>query len=118
MTPDLFDWTPPPGYPDAPGFKEATTSRDAAEKIAPIARTLRDQALQILRTAWPAGMTADEVAARMGKTEFSIRPRITELSKLRAIEKCNNKGAVLRRDNSSGMSATVWVARRSYGEWS
>jgi len=118
MTPDLFDWTPPPGYPDSPGFKEPTTSRDAAEKIKPIARTLRDQVLGILQVEWPAGLTADEVAAKMGRKEFSIRPRLSELRDLRAIEPRTTKGVVDRRDNTSGMSAIVWVARRSYGDWS
>ena len=67
MTPALFDWTPPPTYPAAPGFKEPTTSRDAAEKIKPIAKTLRDQALAALRVAYPDGLTADEVAVKLGR---------------------------------------------------
>lgn len=120
MTPktdDLFNWTPPPGYPNTPGFKEATTSRDAAEKIKPIAKTLRDQVLQVLRVQWPGGLTADEVAAKLGRREFSIRPRLSELRKMRAIMECDNKGVVLRRTNESGMSAIVWVAKRSCGEW-
>lgn len=117
MTPDLFNWTPPPGYPEDPGFKEPTTSRDAAEKIKPVVKTLRHQALEALRVTWPAGLTADEIAARLGRSELSIRPRISELRELRAIEPRATKGIVDRRDNSSGMSAIVWVARRSYGEW-
>lgn len=115
---DLFDWTPPPGYPNAPGFKEPTTSRDAAEKIKPIAKTLRDQVLNALRVEWPGGLTADEVAAKLGRSEFSIRPRLSELLRLRAIDPHTTKGVVTRRDNASGMSAIVWVAKRSYGDWS
>lgn len=109
---DLFDWTPPPKYPEHPGSKENTTSREAATKMAPIARTLRDQVLVTLRTAWPGGLTADEVATKCGKREFSIRPRLSELHKMRAIEP-----TTVRRQNVSGMSATVWVAKRSFGEW-
>lgn len=118
MMADLFDWTPPPGYPNAPGFKEPTTSRDAAEKIKPVAKTLRDQALAVLKVEWPDGLTADEIAGKLGRSELSIRPRISELRELRAIEPRTTKGVVDRRENkSSGMSAIVWVARRSYGEW-
>lgn len=117
MSHDLFNWTPPPGYPEEPGFKEPTTSRDAAEKIKPVVKTLRDQAIEALRLAWPGGLTADEIAAKLGRREFSIRPRLSELVKLRAIEPRTSKGVVERRGNISGMSAIVWVARRSYGEW-
>lgn len=117
MTPDLFDWSPPAGYPSEPGFKDPTTSRDAAEKVKPIAKTLRDMVLEVLRIEWPGGLTADEVAVKLNKREFSIRPRLSELLKVRAIEPRTIKGVVERRDNTSGMSAIVWVAKRSFGEW-
>lgn len=110
MIPDLFDST-------LPGFKEPTTSRDAAERVAPIAKTLRAQVLAALRVEWPNGMTADEVAAKLGRREFSIRPRLSELLAMRAIQPLTIKGIVQRRDNVSGMSAIVWVAKRSYGDW-
>lgn len=109
---DLFDWTPPPGYPERPGWKEPTTSRDAAEKVEPIVATLRDQVLSAMRIAWPSGLTADEAAAKLGRSEFSIRPRLSELRKMEAIEP-----TTARRPNASGMSAIVWVARRSHGDW-
>lgn len=110
MMSDLFDWKPKPGYPSQPGWKEPTTSRDAAEKIKPIAKTLRDQALEALRVSWPGGLTADEIAAKLGRSELSIRPRISELRELRAIEPSTRRGT-----NASGMTAIVWVAR--HGEW-
>jgi hypothetical protein len=120
MTPDLFDWTPPPEYPDAPGWREPTTSRDAAEKIKPVARTLRDQVLEILRAAWPAGLTADEVAAKLGKTEFSIRPRFSELRKLGLIGPVaaapHPSKKQLTRPNASGVEAIVWVCSRPEGD--
>ncbi len=109
---DLFDWTPPPGYPERAGFKEPTTSRDAAEKVNPTVRTLRDQVLNAMRIAWPSGLTAVEAAAKLGRSELSIRPRLSELRKMEAIEP-----TAARRLNASGMSATVWVARRSFGGW-
>jgi hypothetical protein len=119
---DLFDWKNPQHRPDlpygGPGYKERTTSREAARKVAPHAMTLREQVLTLLRVEWPRGMTADEVAEKVGKSELSIRPRLSELRTMRAIEPHTTKGVVDRRDNKSGMSAIVWVARRSFGDWS
>jgi hypothetical protein len=111
---DLFDWNPPPGYPSEPGFKERSTSRDAARKMKPRAQTLRDQVLITLRTAWPGGMTADEIAKKMGKSILSVRPRVTELRKLEEIIPAKQAGGIKnqRRPNESGLDATVWVCRR------
>jgi hypothetical protein len=102
MMNDLFS------YPHFPGSKEPTTSRDAAEKIAPRARTLRDQVLTALSIAWPGGMTADEVARAIGKTEFSVRPRLSELRADQQIIPTD-----IRRPNASGVDAIVWVVVRS-----
>ena len=101
---DLFDWTPPSKYPESPGFKEGTTSKAAARKIAPRAQTLRDQVWAALRNVWPAGLTADEVALRIGRKEFSVRPRLSELRALKQIQP-----TTLRRPNESGVDAIVWV---------
>lgn len=118
VDPDLFNWADQVlSYPRSPGFKERTTSRDAARKIAPRAQTLRDQVLITLRVAWPGGLTADEVARKVGKREFSIRPRLSELRNMRAIEPRATKGVVERRPNESGVDAIVWVAKRSFGVW-
>lgn len=111
---DLFDWTPPAGYPSAPGFKERTTSKAAARKIAPRAQTIRDQVYATLRNVWPAGLTADEVALRIGRREFSVRPRLSELRAASEIMPATwaADGSALRRANESGVDAIVWVCRR------
>jgi hypothetical protein len=49
------------------------------------------------------GFTADEIAARLGESILTIRPRITELNKL-----CKIKDTGVRRPNSSGRNAIVW----------
>jgi len=92
-------------YPWSAGAKAGGASYEAAEKQDPerLGR-LRESALRRLRTS-PGGLTADEIAAEMGQSVLSIRPRVSELSKLGMIEKTK-----LRRRNSSGMSATVWRA--------
>lgn len=114
MNNDLFDWTPPVGYPAQPGFKERTTSREAARKIAPRAQSLRDQVLITLRVAWPGGLTADEAARKIGKSEFSVRPRLSELRAAGEIMPAKLEGGTrpLRRPNASGIDAIVWVCRR------
>ena len=50
-------------------------------------------------------MTADEVAALLGETVLSIRPRVAELRKLGKIAATGDK-----RRNESGMLASVWAS--------
>lgn len=110
---DLFDHKP---YPTNPGFTEPTTSRDAARKIAPRAQTLRDQVLIAYRVAWPAGLTADEAAAKMGKSILSVRPRVTELRKTGDLMVVKNlDGSPSTRKNDSGVEAAVLVCLRPTG---
>jgi predicted ArsR family transcriptional regulator len=94
---DLF------AYPDAPGAQDRDTSRDAAAEIAPQAPILRARALDVLERS--NGLTADQVAARLGLSILSIRPRVTELARL---GKVRDSGE--RRLNISGKKAIVWMA--------
>ena len=87
-------------YPNAPGFKTEGTSRQAAAAMAPRARTLRDRVDDLFTSR---ELTADECAAALGETVLSVRPRLSELVKLRRIEDAGE-----RRRNESGLSATVW----------
>ena len=90
-------------YPTAPGYKnkdKSGPSRKAALSIKPHALTLRGLCFKAI-SQMP--MTADEVAAAIGKSILSVRPRIAELSKLGKIEDTGN-----RRENESGRDATVW----------
>lgn len=92
----------PVAYPSHPGFKEGTTSREAAEKVA---RSLNARQEACFRAFEDGPGTADEIAARMGLSVLSVRPRVTELArdgKLRATGE--------RRKNESGCSAKVWEA--------
>ena len=91
---DLFD------YPASPGFKEDTTSREAAASMADAAPKLRDKCKRALSLG-PA--TADEVAGRLGLSILAVRPRITELHRLGAIQPTGE-----RRANDSGRQAKVW----------
>lgn len=89
-------------YPRSPGTQERDTSRDAADAIAPLAAQLRGKALAVVEGS--NGLTADEVAGRLGISILSIRPRLTELSRL---GKVRDSGS--RRRNKSGRNAIVWV---------
>lgn len=89
-------------YPDAPGYKSAGPSEDAAEAIAPRAARIRDAVLATITTA-PAPMTADEVAGTLGLSIRTIRPRVSELHRTGEIQRASD-----RRCNSSGMTASTW----------
>lgn len=100
---DLFDYPDYPDYPDSPGFKARETSAQAADEMAECAPTLRSKCLVALERSM--GLTADEVAGRLGVSILAIRPRISELTRL---GKVRDSGA--RRRNDSGKSAIVWAA--------
>lgn len=92
-----------PWYPNAPGFKEPTTSRDAAMAMTSTAENIRHLVLGTITVAGDVGMTADEVAAKLNLSILTVRPRVSELNRDHRIVKT---GA--RRKNASGMSAHVW----------
>jgi predicted ArsR family transcriptional regulator len=89
-------------YPDAPGFKAAGPSEDAAKVISGKAARLRAMVLKQIAKC-PAGATADEIAHNLGLSILSIRPRVSELNRAGEIRSTD-----MRRKNESGMTATVW----------
>jgi predicted ArsR family transcriptional regulator len=86
-------------YPEMAGFKVPGTSEDAAALVP--AYTLRKMVIEFLEEGGP--QTADEVAAALGKSVLSIRPRFSELREFGAIADTG-----LRRPNISGRPAIVW----------
>lgn len=95
--PDLFD------YPNSPGFKARETSAAAADEVAERAPILRARCLATLERS--QGLTADEVAGRLGQSILSVRPRITELTRKGLVRDSGE-----RRFNTSGKRAIVWAA--------
>lgn len=87
-------------YPNTPGFKREGTSKLAAEEFASEDEKLKNQVLKVLSLG---DYTSDEIAERLKRTPFSIRPRVSQLF---------TKGKIadtgLRRKNESGHPATVW----------
>jgi hypothetical protein len=107
---NLFGWADWPAekskfYPDAPGFKDWGTSRDAALAIACQAKTLRAAVLNCLLDAAPGALSADQIAIRLRRSPFSLRPRVSELARAGLIEP-----GPTRVVNDSGMSARTWRA--------
>lgn len=98
---DLFS------YPRAPGFKERSTSRDAARAVAGKAATIRADVLRCFRDVWPAGLTAEEVTDMLELDKDAVRPRCSELVAASQI-----LATTVRRPGRSGVLARVWVARR------
>lgn len=92
--PDMFT------YPAHPGWKATDTSRSAADAIAPRAKSLRDQVLDLLLYH---DLTADEAAAKLDKSVLAIRPRVTELARMNKIHDTGHT-----RKNNSGVRAIVW----------
>jgi hypothetical protein len=93
-------------YPDGPGFKERTTSRDAAAAIGAKAKTLRERVFDAIAAAGSAGLTSDEVAARLGLDWRSIRPRVSELLAAGRIEPTGET-----RRNDTDLFAKVYRAK-------
>lgn len=90
-------------YPTSPGFKAAGPSQEAAQAVAGMAKTLRDQVLRTI-AASPHGLTADEVASKLNRSILSVRPRVSELHRQGEIRRTSIRGK-----NDSGMSASVWT---------
>lgn len=73
------------GYPDAPGWKDPTASRENAKRIVGKSRQLRRRILGLFEEGFIG--SADDVADRLHLSEFSVRPRCTELLQQGKIER-------------------------------
>jgi hypothetical protein len=104
---DLFPDTGSGRYPAAPGWKAEGPSKEAARKIAPRAGSLRAKVLSHFVAGYPATYTADEIARAVNISEFSARPRLTELKLLGWLEETAE-----RRPNASGCMASAVRASR------
>ena len=94
-------------YPDSPGYRRNSpeTSREAAEAIAPMARNHRDQILAVIKTAYPESRSSDQIAAEIGLSPYSVRPRVSELLAGGKVERTDD-----RTKNSGGRTVMLWRA--------
>ena len=67
-------------YPDGPGYTNETTSKAAAEKVAPKAGTQAADCLEFIRQRGRA--TPDEASIALNMLVTSARPRFTQLKNL------------------------------------
>ena len=88
-------------YHETIGYQRTETSFNAAVRAAVNARNVRDRVAAVLAERGP--MTADEIAAVLGLSILTVRPRVTDLNKAGRIE---DTGA--RRQTGSGNAAIVW----------
>jgi DNA-directed RNA polymerase specialized sigma24 family protein len=92
-------------YPDAPGYRDTDTSREAAASMETHAQRLQGLVLAAIREAGENGLTTNEAAEMLDIDKGSVQPRTSEL-KLRG--EIVDSGQ--RRRNDSGRRAIVWVA--------
>ena len=99
---DVFTWFEI-AYPKRAGFKEPTTSREAAHAVEATGRAarLRNAVLAYFKDGRQA--TADEVAEALRENVLSIRPRVAELKAAGLIVETGE-----RRASSGGRSSHVW----------
>ena len=90
-------------YPLTPGYKEQSTSKEAAGKINTRAAKLRTKILQILERKETYGGTCEEIAEIMSEDITSIRPRFTELKHMNYIIDSGD-----RRINKFKNNTKVW----------
>ena len=95
-------------YPESPGYREPTTSKDAADAMKKQAANLRALVFAAIAASGPRGLTADEVAEKLNNSVLGIRPRLTELGP-KHFNKIERTGE--RRKNQSGLKAAVWRTR-------
>jgi hypothetical protein len=91
-------------YPDAPGHRKVQTSIAAAEALTPKLAHLQNLVCSAIADAGENGLTADEVAVRLGMERWVLRPRTSELRRKGAIRDSGR-----RRPNVTGKQAIVWI---------
>lgn len=92
-------------YPDTPGHRNVDTARAAADAMTPKLGRLQRMARRAICDAGSIGLTADELAARLGMDRWSIQPRTSELKRKGLIRDSGQ-----RRPNATGKLAIVWIA--------
>lgn len=94
-------------YPHHAGFKDSTTSREAAENIEKSGRaaTLRHRVWTFF--AMGGNGTSEDVANRLGEPFQAIQPRISELRKQGKVEPSGERARLSR-----GGMGHVWRAKQ------
>ena len=62
-------------YPNIPGYQTPGASKEAAIAVRGRARVLRKQIVAYLKSQYPRGYTADEIAKHFGLSLLPVRPQ-------------------------------------------
>ena len=89
-------------------YKNRETSQAAAAAIAPGAENIRRKVMEAINASGN-GLTADECAEVIVLDKLGVRPRVSELA-----GKGYLQDSGLRRRNTSGRSAIVWIIKGNY----
>lgn len=89
-----------------PRARRDYTSQRAAERIAPVAPTMRRRVYEFIKSRGVEGATADECAIALGLKPTQVRPRCSGLFEDGLITKTDRM-----RDNVDGNPMIVWVAK-------
>lgn len=83
------------------------TSRDASESVAAVANSIRAQVRRVIYDTAEAGITADDIAARLDLTVYQVRARVAELHTGMEIADSGRRGI-----GGAGRKVAVWVAKQ------
>ncbi len=92
-------------YPDAPGHRNVSTSIKAEMDLAPKLGRLQRMAQEAILAAGDSGPTADELAAALHVSRWTIQPRTSELRRKGCIRDSGQP-----RPNVTGKHSIVWIA--------
>lgn len=92
-------------YPNLPGYKTPGASKEAAIAVRGRARVLRKQIVAYLKSQYPKGRTADEIAEHFGLSLLPVRPRLAEAHYAREVEQTGE-----RRLSRAGRRVNCWRA--------
>lgn len=90
-------------YPEVPGWRDPTTSLDAAKRVKDKSKVLRARILAHLELV-PLGLSAHEIARSLELPSSVVQPRLSEL---RSAGRIKPSGRRVR--NESGATAHIWV---------
>ena len=96
-------------YPASPGWRDSSTSREAAELIAGRAEPLRKLVLDVI-AGKPSGISVHEIASILELPVATVQPRASELRRFGQIKPSGE-----RRQNESGASAHLWILSNKAG---
>lgn len=114
------------GYPEAPGWKGAATSRAAADFVAPTAPRMMDRIEAHLRAHGPA--TPEEITAGLARPGerlllTSVRARVCQLRNLGRVVDAGSRGLgesqrckVIRWRCATADELSLFLARKAAGD--